>query len=839
MPHRTGSISQAVAAAIIVAGAQLCAQTFDFENGIAEWTRSGSAFDSQPYCSGRMASEYFAPVKLGGTYWRDLNYPLGQHGRCAVSSGVELADSPEGTLISPEFPLSRATPYLSFRLGGTADIQNERFELQVRVPAAGADALEQRIRDWSHANPPAPNGGYIAAVIATGNGQDALRQEIVAIPPFLWGLTARVRLVDSSPRGHIVADYIRFTVAAPEPLSTPVWGYADYHTHPMSYLAFGGLRGTPILFGNPGGNVDDYPDAMSISKDIPHCPPRHGGGYTAEQFINSAQLLPSRLGFSLTALLFAHNRSGGPEFKGFPSQLMGAHEQMHITQIYRNYQGGLRLMVALATDDMGAEYLTGYVKNNHVDLVSEKTSLEAQLAGMQALADKNSRWMQIAYTAADAREIIRHNKLAVIMGVEVDQLGSYGFPTPADEVKYLWDKGVRAVTPIHAVDNSIGGPAVLNEAYNWLNDLLNRGQIDATTEDLHSGALATPKFFQIEEEKCTGTPSEIGECVMYKLGTGEYRVAIMRPIFSFFRRAPWIDSATANSFDTKLGQKNQMGLTAQGPAYIAALMDRGMILDTAHMSDKSVAGTYQAIRERLLRRRPDCPGFSFDVDSPSPCDADAYPAIVSHAHFREQAVYDKNEPISDFLPKEYDISKHNLGMIRRVGGVVGPFVTEGRTNRPNIPGIADDCGMSSKNFAFSFHYALDKLGENVGMATDFTFIPLMAPRFGKHACEGFKMFREAGQERSRHPEKNKSEAQRLRVVYRGASDSSDTLCPYKMGDRTYDFNTDGLAHYGLVPDMLQDLRNIGLPRDDFQALFSSAEAYLRMWEKAERLSNQQ
>jgi len=96
---------------------------------------------------------------------------------------------------------------------------------------------------------------------------------------FFWGLTARVRLVDSSPQGHIVVDYIRFTTAAPEPLNTPVWGYADYHKHPMSYLAFGGLRRTPILWGNPGGNVDDDPDAMSITRDIPRCAPRHGGGY--------------------------------------------------------------------------------------------------------------------------------------------------------------------------------------------------------------------------------------------------------------------------------------------------------------------------------------------------------------------------------------------------------------------------------------------------------------------------------------------------------------------------------------------------------------------------------
>jgi hypothetical protein len=137
---------------------------------------------------------------------------------------------------------------------------------------------------------------------------------------------------------------------------------------------------------------------------------------------------------------------------------------------------------------------------------------------------------------------------------------------------------------------------------------------------------------------------------------------------------------------------------------------------------------------------------------------------------------------------------------------------------------------------------VNKLGANVGMATDFTFIPLMAPRFGKHACEGYKPFRHGNAERLARRKKYNADAQKLeglRVAYGGASDSSDALTPYKMGNRTYDFNTDGLAHYGLVPDMLQDLKNLKLPREDFQALFSSAEAYLKMWEKAGRLAGRQ
>ena len=53
----------------------------------------------------------------------------------------------------------------------------------------------------------------------------------------------------------------------------------------------------------------------------------------------------------------------------------------------------------------------------------------------------------------------------------------------------------------------------------------------------------------------------------------------------------------------------------------------------------------------------------------------------------------------------------------------------------------------------------------------------------------------------------------------------DPLIPYCTGNqRIFDFNVDGLAHFGLVPDMLQDLKNVEMPKRDFQALFGSAEA---------------
>ena len=52
--------------------------------------------------------------------------------------------------------------------------------------------------------------------------------------------------------------------------------------------------------------------------------------------------------------------------------------------------------------------------------------------------------------------------------------------------------------------------------------------------------------------------------------------------------------------------------------------------------------------------------------------------------------------------------------------------------------------------------------------------------------------------------------------------------------RDFDINIDGMAHYGLLPDMLQDIRNAGLKVEDFEPLFRGVEDYVRMWEKCGR-----
>jgi hypothetical protein len=57
-------------------------------------------------------------------------------------------------------------------------------------------------------------------------------------------------------------------------------------------------------------------------------------------------------------------------------------------------------------------------------------------------------------------------------------------------------------------------------------------------------------------------------------------------------------------------------------------------------------------------------------------------------------------------------------------------------------------------------------------------------------------------------------------------------------DRDFDVNIDGVAHYGMLPDFLQDVANSHTRPSEVGAyltpLFQSAESYIQMWEKATR-----
>jgi microsomal dipeptidase-like Zn-dependent dipeptidase len=74
-------------------------------------------------------------------------------------------------------------------------------------------------------------------------------------------------------------------------------------------------------------------------------------------------------------------------------------------------------------------------------------------------------------------------------------------------------------------------------------------------------------------------------------------------------------------------------------------------------------------------------------------------------------------------------------------------------------------------------------------------------------------------------------AQPLRYPFRSV-DGRVQFVRQRSGTRTFDLNTDGVAHYGLFADVVADIQRTPSTRPALGPLFHSAEAYLRMWQRA-------
>lgn len=81
-----------------------------------------------------------------------------------------------------------------------------------------------------------------------------------------------------------------------------------------------------------------------------------------------------------------------------------------------------------------------------------------------------------------------------------------------------------------------------------------------------------------------------------------------------------------------------------------------------------------------------------------------------------------------------------------------------------------------------------------------------------------------------------AEAEALHYPFR-SYDGRVRFVRQRSGERVFDLNTDGVAHYGLFADLIADMQQHDGGERALRQLFRSAEAYLRMWERADRRSS--
>jgi microsomal dipeptidase-like Zn-dependent dipeptidase len=150
----------------------------------------------------------------------------------------------------------------------------------------------------------------------------------------------------------------------------------------------------------------------------------------------------------------------------------------------------------------------------------------------------------------------------------------------------------------------------------------------------------------------------------------------------------------------------------------------------------------------------------------------------------------------------------NNGLIFRLGGISNTGL--GRCSEPGRPGAMLD-GLRGR---------VEQIVANggypaIGFGFDFNGIAGgPRPRFGEHS-------------RCSTPQENP-------LTYPFQSYAGDvTFEEPHLGARTVDWNTEGMIHFGLLPELIQDARIDGATDEDLEPLFRSAEGYVRMWELAE------
>lgn len=586
-------------------------------------------------------------------------------------------------------------------------------------------------------------------------------------------------LLDIAPDIGINAQVFDATISHTDANGDEVlWGWADMHAHQFSDLGFGGK----LFFGSSWGHPAD---ALKESGE-------HGDFGLGDLIGNSLR----GGGFPT----FGHKTGGYPKFSGWPRWNTYNHQTMYFKWLHRAYLGGQRLMVVHAVnnevlcdihpegqkDDFGCEDMPA-VDRQIAAIKNMELSIDYNDDGVL----NDSGWYKVVYTPAEARTAIEAQRMAVVIGIEVDSL--FGCNEAAgcsshyveDQVEDYYELGVRHLFPIHVFDNGFGGTAVNNELFNTGNYVIN------------------DKYYSLRE--CHDDERNDFQIASKTIFTD------LLELMSLGRVLPDPDIENLEYS----AHCNSKGLTGLGESLINSLMSHGMLIDVDHMSNIMFDEVYDLASNKTRG------------------DVSGYPLVASHTTGLQQLKTGERA--------EGGRTDAELARIAELGGMVAVNLaskSRDRLSRYRYTHVPFNCSYSSQSWAHAYLYAVDRTTQadsltSVAIGTDFNgFVTYPVGRFGNskfdiQACGG----------------EEESEDHWPRVVYPFVPHGSSGLFEQQLsGDRggdeiPFDINKDGVAHVGLLPDMIQELKTLGMTDSELEPLFHSAEKYIRVWEKAESLSD--
>lgn len=515
-------------------------------------------------------------------------------------------------------------------------------------------------------------------------------------------------------------------------------GFADLHTHPMVNLALGGklVHGGPDVGALLPTDADcqHHVRAKSIAQALGSDNPTHGGlnivvnpcGDELRKMVVDAFEDANR------ALKGRDNGVGYPSFRDWPKWNDITHQKMWVDWVRRAYDGGERVLVALA---MNNKTIADGVAGPGDGPTDDKASAELQIAEIRGFVKRHDDFMEIAMSPADLRRIVAANKMAIILGMEVDNIGNFNKVnvTPEgvrQEIRRLYLNGIRYIFPVHLIDNKFGGTAIYTDVFN------------------NSNYREFGDFWKIE---CGAPDDHLTH--YYQSDSDNFGLAVAKASkldTDVMRRPP--DTAPLKCEAKKLGHKNSRKLQPLGIVAIDEMMNLGMLIDIDHMSQHTAEGA--------LRQAEGVQG--------------GYPLVSGHNNFRD---IDGNE------------NTRTDDQLRRIGMLGGMF------------GLGSDT-VDARDYVPRYARASGLVGAGrVSFGSDLNGLVKGPPaRFGSN-------------------------------IYTPFFPMSQT------GDKKWDYNTEGVAHYGMLADFLRDMSTLGPEGSKLKAdIMKNAEMFARMWEKAEKFS---
>ena len=627
--------------------------------------------------------------------------------------------------------------------------------------------------------------------------------------------------------------------SGPECPPSGLCGYSDLHVHMFANLAHGGATLAGEAWNPNGVNValgEDYGSNLPLVDKDGNPKPRVDGfgvGPTCPPYLLDSGLCRNQVLYHGDHTAFDTVTGGGtndgaaanlgaPLFSGWPLWTSTIHQQVYYKWLERAWLGGLRLMVMDAVTNEAL--CKSGTKVAGTDCALSMTPIDAQLQAAQDFQNfldsqyggPGKGWFRIVTTPAQAEDAIKEGKLAVVLGIEVDNLFNCHFQNangqplngegPACDDTYVLQQlqkyfglGVRHIFPVHNFDNAFGTPAA------W-QDAINAG--NRAGEGLRDAPLGYWDAVNCTDPGYGFSLDPLTDALLYTAGFGGNLLLPTYPTF------------------TSGSCHNAPGLTRLGSYFVQQAMNMGIIIDVDHMSIHAFNDTIDLAN----RQSPVYAGIAathvqfFDLYQQT------YTGKLGrHERMRTLAQLQRIKDVGGMIAamlKDDTQDTGEAGWCLPQGNCPFGTLSLWPAQAKAYTSYGQECSYSTTEWAQAYLYGVKAMdGAPVAMGSDFNGIAgHVGPRFGNGACAGSPSQR-ALQERANN-----------RVVYPFTIPGFGTFDRQVSGQKTYDFNVDGLAHIGLLPDMVADLKNVGLTDQQLQPLFGSAQAYINMWSAVFRAS---